>query len=106
MNIWYWIGHTLSKLFAKWFCSYRVQNAENLETEENGLIIASNHVSFLDPPFIGAAYKKPIFYFARKTLFDHPVAGFIYRRVNAIPVNQDKPELSMLKHVINLLKSG
>ncbi len=106
MTIWYWIGHSLSKIFAKLVCSYRVQNKEGLETVEGGLLIASNHVSFLDPPLIGAAYRVPIFYFARKTLFDHPVANFIYRRVNAIPVNQEKPELSILKHVIGLLKKG
>lgn len=106
MTIWYWIGHTLSKIFAKLVCSYRVQNAGGLDTLKGGLLIASNHVSFLDPPLIGSAFRDPIFYFARKTLFDHPVANFIYRRVNAIPVNQDKPELSILKHVIGLLKGG
>lgn len=72
----------------------------------DGLLIASNHVSFLDPPLIGAAFREPLHYFARKTLFDHPVANFLFTRVNAIPVNQDKPELSALKLVINLLKEG
>jgi 1-acyl-sn-glycerol-3-phosphate acyltransferase len=106
MTIWYWLGHTLSKWFAKLVCSYRVQNREGLEDLPDGLLIASNHVSFLDPPFIGAAFPGPINYFARKTLFDHPVANFIFTRVNAIPVNQDKPEISSLKLVINLLKAG
>jgi 1-acyl-sn-glycerol-3-phosphate acyltransferase len=106
MTVWYWIGHTLSKIVAKVVCSYRVQNRERLENLPDGLIIASNHVSFLDPPFIGAAFREPLYYFARKTLFDHPVANFLYTRVNAIPVNQDKPELSALKHVIGLLKAG
>ncbi len=105
MNFWYWMGHTLSRLFGKVVCSYRVQNREALEQVEGGMIIASNHVSFIDPPFIGAAYKQPIYYFARKTLFDHPVSNFIFSRVNAIPVNQDKPELSILKKVIGLLKA-
>ncbi len=104
MNFWYFVGHRLSKLVAKIYCSFRVQNGEKLDSYEGGLIIASNHVSFLDPPFIGGAFKEPIFYFARKTLFDHPVANFILTRVNALPVNQDKPELSVLKKMIALLK--
>ncbi|NRB74184.1 MAG: 1-acyl-sn-glycerol-3-phosphate acyltransferase [Verrucomicrobiales bacterium] len=104
MNFWYFIGHRLSKLVAKVYCSFRVQNGEKLDDYEGGLIIASNHVSFLDPPFIGGAFKDPIFYFARKTLFDHPVANFILTRVNALPVNQEKPELSVLKKIISLLK--
>lgn len=106
MNFWYWAGHSLSKLVAKVFCSYRVQDRERLGNLPEGLLIVSNHVSFLDPPFIGAAFREPLFYFARKTLFDHPVANFLFTRVNAIPVNQEKPELSALKHVINLLKEG
>ncbi|MEM9283033.1 MAG: lysophospholipid acyltransferase family protein, partial [Verrucomicrobiota bacterium] len=84
--------------------SFRVQNREALESVEGGLVIASNHVSFLDPPLIGSAYRDPIYYFARKTLFDHPIANFILTRVNALPVNQEKPELSVLKRVISLLK--
>ncbi|MCB1204948.1 MAG: 1-acyl-sn-glycerol-3-phosphate acyltransferase [Verrucomicrobiae bacterium] len=106
MNFWYWAGQSLSKLVAKVFCSYRVQDRERLENLPEGLLIVSNHVSFLDPPFIGAAFREPLFYFARKTLFDHPVANFLFTRVNAIPVNQEKPELSALKLVINLLKEG
>jgi 1-acyl-sn-glycerol-3-phosphate acyltransferase len=106
MNFWYWLGHSLSKLVSKMVCSFRVQDGERLENLPEGLLIVSNHVSFLDPPFIGGAFKEPIYYFARKTLFDHPVANFLYTRVNAIPVNQDKPEISSLKLVINLLKDG
>jgi len=106
MNFWYWLGHSLSKLFAKIVCSYRVQNRERLDDLPDGLLIASNHVSYLDPPFIGAAFREPIHYFARKTLFDKPIANFLFTRVNAIPVNQDKPELSSLKLVIALLKEG
>lgn len=106
MNFWYWLGHSLSKLVSKVVCSFRVQDGERLENLPEGLLIVSNHVSFLDPPFIGGAFKEPIYYFARKTLFDHPVANFLYTRVNAIPVNQDKPEISSLKLVINLLKDG
>lgn len=106
MNFWYWLGHSLSKLVSKVVCSFRVQDGERLENLPEGLLIVSNHVSFLDPPFIGGAFKEPIYYFARKTLFDHPVANFLYTRVNAIPVNQEKPEISSLKLVINLLKDG
>ncbi len=106
MTPWYWLGHSLSKLVAKVACSFRVQEGERLENLPEGLLIVSNHVSFLDPPFIGSAFREPIYYFARKTLFDHPVANFLFTRVNAIPVNQEKPELSALKLVINLLKDG
>lgn len=105
MGFFYWIGHTGSKIFARLACSMRVQNRSGLEGNEGGLIIASNHVSFVDPPLVGSAFREPIYYFARKTLFDHPVANFIFTRVNALPVDQARPEISALKRVIQLLKS-
>ncbi|MEM9017515.1 MAG: lysophospholipid acyltransferase family protein, partial [Verrucomicrobiota bacterium] len=48
--------------------------------------------------------RKPIFFFARKSLFDHPVANHILTRMNALPVNQARPELSVLKRIITLLR--
>lgn len=106
MNVWYWIGHTLAKLFGWIVCSYRVQHRERLDDLPDGLLVASNHVSFLDPPLIGSAFRDPMHYFARRSLFDHPVANFLFTRVNAIPVNQEKPELSALKQIIALLRDG
>lgn len=107
MGILYWIGHTASRIAARFLFSMRVENREHLDRQpEGGLIVASNHVSFLDPPLVGGSFRRPIYYFARKTLFDHPVARFILPRVNALPVNQARPELSILKRVIQLLRGG
>ena len=105
MGFYYWVGHKLAKMIAAVFCSFRVQNGAALRAVDGGLIIASNHVSFLDPPFIGGAFREPIHYFARRTLFDHPITAYLLPRVNALPVDQDKPELSILKKIIKLLKA-
>jgi 1-acyl-sn-glycerol-3-phosphate acyltransferase len=106
MGFLYRIGHFLAKLVGWFFCSFRVENREGLEGVRGGLIIASNHVSFLDPPLIGSAFREPIHYFARKTLFEHPVMKFVLPRVNAWPVNQERPEISVLKKIISLLREG
>jgi 1-acyl-sn-glycerol-3-phosphate acyltransferase len=104
----YWLMKTLSAIFAKCYLSYRVINRENLLNLNpvHGYIIASNHVSFLDPPLVGIAFPENIYYFARKTLFDHPIMGWLLHRMWAIPVDQDKPEMSTLKQIIQLLKDG
>ena len=103
----YWLIKTLSAIYAKIYLKYRVVDRENLlDLNDGGYVVASNHVSFLDPPLIGIGFKESIYFFARKTLFDHPVAGFIFRRIRAIPVNQSQPEMSTLKLIIQLLKDG
>jgi len=108
MTFWYRIGHSLSNALAKGYLSQRVVNPEIISRcrENGGMLIASNHVSFLDPPLIGTAFDEPLHFFARKTLFDNPVSSYLYPRVNAIPVDQQKPELSTLRYVISLLRSG
>jgi 1-acyl-sn-glycerol-3-phosphate acyltransferase len=68
-------------------------------------IIASNHASYLDPPFIGMAASRPIFYFAKAELF-RSVFGAVLRYVNAVPVNRDHLDLKTLKTILDILNSG
>ena len=105
MNISYWLGYQFYTLFARAFFNHRVIGQENLSLP-GGALIASNHASFLDPPFIGIAFDKQIHYLARKTLFDHPVAGAILRSWNSIPVDQDRPDMTSVRTVIRNLREG
>ena len=68
-------------------------------------IIASNHASYLDPPFIGMAATRPIFYFAKAELF-RSLFGAMLRFVNAVPVNRDQLDLKTLKTILDILNQG
>ncbi len=105
MKLSYWLGHTVFRAVARGFFDFRVIGAENLRFD-GPAIIASNHVSFLDPPFVGQAFDEPLYFFARKTLFDHPIAGKVLREWQTIPIDRDKPDTASLKATIRLLKSG
>ena len=96
--------HIFSEL-AHGLADFRIIGAEKLRIDGPALI-ACNHASFVDPPFVGQTFDEPIHYFARKTLFNHPVAGWILRRWQAIPIDRDKPDASSLKLTIRLLKEG
>ena len=105
MDIVYRLGHRFFRELAHGFTDFRIIGAERLRFE-GAALIASNHVSFLDPPFIGQAFEGPIHYFARKTLFDHPLAGWVLRRWQSIPIDREKPDAASLKTTIRLLRSG
>lgn len=105
MHLSYWIGHRLFRAMARGFYDFRIVGAENLRFEGSA-IVAANHVSFLDPPFIGQAFDEPLYFFARKTLFDHPLAGWLLKEWQSIPIDRDKPDTASLKATIRLLKSG
>lgn len=105
MTFVYRIGYSLFKTTAKLFFGYRVVNRERLQGLD-GCMVAANHVSFMDPPMIGVAFDEAIHYLARKSLFSNPIASWVYRRWNTIPIDQQSPELSSLRTIIKLLRDG
>jgi 1-acyl-sn-glycerol-3-phosphate acyltransferase len=100
----YWLGWMTFRAMARSLFGVRIIGEENLITE-GAVIVASNHQSFLDPPFVSTLYNTPMFYLARKTLFN---AGtqWLYTQWGAIPVDQDRPDMASLKIIIRKLKTG
>jgi 1-acyl-sn-glycerol-3-phosphate acyltransferase len=105
MNAWYWSGWTLSRILARVLFAFRIVHRERL-IEQGGVLLAMNHQSFLDPPLAGIACRKAIHYLARKSLLEWPVLGPIFPKINVVPVDQDKADMSALKTVIRLLQAG
>ncbi|NLK08155.1 MAG: 1-acyl-sn-glycerol-3-phosphate acyltransferase, partial [Firmicutes bacterium] len=51
-----------------------------------GMILASNHVSYLDPLFMGCGINRPISFMAKQELFDIPAIGWLIRKLYVFPV--------------------
>ncbi len=105
MKFTYWLGYSFFKLTAKLLFRYRVIGRENLDVS-GGCLIAANHASFLDPPMVGIAYDDAITYLGRKTLMNSSVGKWLLPRWNTIPIDQERPEISSLRKVIQVLKDG
>lgn len=105
MNLSYWLGYQFFTAVARGLFDFRVVGAEKTHFEGPALIVC-NHVSFLDPPLVSLAFPETIHSFARKTLFDHPLAGWILRSWECIAIDRDKPDAASLKSTIRLLRSG
>ncbi len=70
-----------------------------------GVIFASNHASFLDPPAIGCRIDRQLHYFARNTLWRQPL-GWILDRLEAIPVKPNESDVQALRGIFKALSSG
>ncbi len=100
----YWLGWmTFGAAFRTLF-GLRIIGSENLITE-GAVLVVSNHQSYLDPPLISALYQTEMAYLARKTLFNG-ITKWLYTQWNAIPVDQDRPDMASLKNIIRKLKEG
>lgn len=105
MTFTYYFWYTLSKITARLFFSLRVVHPERL-IEEGPVILASNHQSYFDPPLVGICSKRDVYYLARKTLLNVPLLGKLLPHINVIPVDRDGNDMSALKTIIRLVRSG
>lgn len=104
------IGYILSRwFFIVWLkCLHflKVYGRENLP-KKGPFIVAANHVSFGDPPIIGAAcHTQPLYFLAKKELFETKRWGWWYRWTSCIPIARNKKDYKAAKQSIKLLKEG
>ncbi|MCU0791391.1 MAG: 1-acyl-sn-glycerol-3-phosphate acyltransferase [Opitutaceae bacterium] len=78
---------------------------ENLPAD-GAFLLAANHASHLDPPFIGAVIPHQMAFFARKSLWKPGLGAWWMDGVGAIPVERDSADLAAIKRVIATLRGG
>ena len=105
MNLSYRIGWTVFRALYATYFRWRVFGAENVPLS-GGVILASNHASFLDPPLVGAGLKRDINYLARESLFRFPGIGALLRSWNALPVDRDGGGAAGLREILHRLLAG
>ena len=71
-----------------------------------GLVVASNHISFWDPPLIGAVLPREVHFLAKEELFANPVFGALIRSYNAIPIRRGMVDLSGMARAVETLRRG
>jgi 1-acyl-sn-glycerol-3-phosphate acyltransferase len=105
MNLSYKIGWNLFRAVYAAYFRWSVFGAENVPLQ-GGVILASNHASFLDPPLVGAGLRRDINYLARESLFRFPGVGALLRSWNSVPVDRDGGGAAGLREILNRLHAG
>jgi 1-acyl-sn-glycerol-3-phosphate acyltransferase len=86
---------------------YRLRTSGIENVPRSGpLIIAANHMSWLDPPLVGADCPRRVIYMAKKELFAIPVAGPLLATMGAFPVDRQGSARAAIKHSVEVLKAG
>lgn len=92
------IARVLFRIFGKLKVEYR------MPIPEGGVILACNHISDLDPPVLAAASTRPVYFLAKKELFQNRLVGAILRGFKAYPLDRSKGDLAAIKRALSLLK--
>lgn len=77
------------------------------ELPTNGpLILCANHISYIDPVFMGLEFKQPLHFIAKKEACSAPVIGPILRGIGAFPVDREGKDIKAIRTCMNVLKEG
>jgi cytidylate kinase len=90
--------------FFKIFYRLKVFGIENFK--KGGAILASNHVSYYDPPIVSISSKEEVYFLAKKSLFRIFIIGKIIKRLNALAVSGDTSDIYSIKKAVKILKEG
>lgn len=72
-----------------------------------GVILAANHVSYLDPIFIGVALvERQLYFMAKDELFQSPLFAALIRELNAFPVRRGQVDYAGIRQCLRLLEKG
>ena len=94
---------TFGMFFRIWF-RWKVLHRERVPAK-GGVILASNHVSYLDPVYVVSALERMVVGLARESAFNVPLGGRILRSWRVIPVDQTGTGRG-LKTFLSRLRSG
>lgn len=79
--------------------------AENVPTDR-GFILASNHITALDPVIIGVGCKAKFHFIAKKELFEKKIVGWFLTNLNAFPVDRSKFDFKSMDYAVKVVEDG
>ncbi len=101
----YSILRFIAAVLFKVFFRIEVEGRENIPSQE-GFIIASNHLSNLDPIVLGVASPRKLHFLAKEELFKISLFSFLISRLGALPLKRRQADVSALKESIKKLNQN
>lgn len=83
----------------------KVVGYDNFDHNRN-YIVVGNHISQLDPIYIGAFYPHPLHFMAKKELFEIKFLNWIMTKLGAFPVNREAADLGAIKKALRYLNNN
>ena len=105
MRLYYHLLHVLLRPSLSSIFKFQVFGAENVPSS-GGVLLMTNHASYVDPIFIGAAVDRNLYYMARSTLFKPGLVEWILLKLNAFSVHQGTPDRKAIRRSLQILTDG
>ncbi|WP_447978720.1 lysophospholipid acyltransferase family protein [Candidatus Nitrospira bockiana] len=104
-GLFYWSLWYLFRAIGRLCFRYRTIGEEQIP-RHGGLLIAANHASFLDIPFLGCGIPRRVAFLGRQDLFPFPGFRWVFRWLGWIPIRHDRLDRTGFGTAIDLIKNG
>lgn len=74
--------------------------------QQGGVLVVSNHQSYLDPVLVAVRSRRPLSYMAKSELFRFKPFVWLIRSLGAFPVRQGAGDVRAMKEAIERLQGG
>jgi 1-acyl-sn-glycerol-3-phosphate acyltransferase len=102
----YWnTGRLLSRIISILMFKLRVSGQTHIP-KSGGVLMVTNHQSFLDPWLIGIAPSRQIHYMARDTLFKRGILLWLLEVLNSFPIKRGAADLTAIRTAVDRLDRG
>ncbi|MBI3601697.1 MAG: 1-acyl-sn-glycerol-3-phosphate acyltransferase [Candidatus Omnitrophica bacterium] len=101
----YYFTYFFTKVLSFLFFPRTVRGWYNIPSQ-GAYILASNHISNLDPVILGISTPRRVHFMTKIELFKHPLVGWWLKKLWAFPVKRGQADLGALKEAFKCLKKG
>jgi glycerol-3-phosphate dehydrogenase (NAD(P)+) len=85
---------------------FRARRIGREHIPDGKVILAANHRSFLDPFIIGTCVRRPIYFVAKRELFENRLIGWFLNCLGAFPVRREESDEESVATALTLLERG
>ena len=103
-NVVYGILWLLANAVGRLLFGYRVEGRTHIPAR-GGVLIAANHASYVDIPFVGASVRRRMWFLGRQDLF-FPALRPVLQWLGWIPIRQDRLDREGFERAVRLIQDG
>ena len=100
----YKLSTTIVSVIFRLFFALKVEGLEEVPRTVP-FILASNHLSNIDPPLLAAACPVAIGFLAKQELLKNKFLAFYYRAVGVVPLDRGKSDIRAIRLSLEMLKT-